>query len=180
MIIQTQRLILRQWCMDNLAPMAAINQDPKVMEFFPAIRTYIDTENFIEGNIRLYEKYGYCLYAAELKNTQEFIGFMGLNYIDWQSHFTPAIEIGWRLGSQFWGQGYVLEAATAVRDFAFNKLKLLELVSFTVPSNIRSIRLMQRLGFIYNKVDGFANPNLALRRPLRKPILYRLARGRAC
>lgn len=174
MLIETKRLLLREWQKSDLDPMAIINQDPKVMEFFPSIRTYTETEKFINANISAYEKYGYCLYPVELKASGELIGFVGLNYTDWQAHFTPAVEIGWRLGAQFWGQGYATEAAMAVRDFAFNTLNLDELVSFTVPANVRSRKLMERLGFIHDPKDDFDHPMIDVGHPMKRHVLYRL------
>jgi len=175
MIIETERLILREWKKSDVDSMATINQDPKVMEFFPSTRSYAETEKFIDGNIRAYEKYGYCLYAVELKEGHKFIGFVGLNYTDFAAHFTPAVEIGWRLGSQFWGKGYATEGAKAALDYGFKKCGLKEIVSFTVPTNVRSIRVMEKMGL---KLDGnFAHPQLPADHPLSQHVLYCLTKA---
>ena len=117
---------------------------------------------------------GFCLWAVELKSTGEFIGFIGLNYVDWPAHFTPAVEVGWRLGSQFWGHGYATEGAKAAVDFGFKKCGLKEIVSFTVPANIRSIKVMERIGMKRDLDGDFAHPKLPDDHRLSKHILYRI------
>jgi RimJ/RimL family protein N-acetyltransferase len=173
LIIETPRLILRHWRESDLEAMTAINQDPKVMEFLVP-KSKEETQKFIQANIKNLEKFGYCLYPVELKQTQELIGWVGLNYTDFPAAFTPAIEIGWRLGSQYWGNGYASEAALAVRDYAFNNLGIKELVSFTVPENKRSIKLMQRLGFSSDPINNFRHPMIETGHRLSEHVLYKL------
>ncbi len=172
-IIETERLILRHWRDNDLQPLLEINQDPKVMEHFPATKTLEETQAFINGNIALYKDVGYCFYATELKHTQELIGFVGICPV-YELSCAPAIEIGWRLGAKFWGKGYATEAATAVIVHAFNNLGINELVSFTASTNKQSERLMQRLEFIRSEVDDFDHPKIEVGHPLRRHILYRL------
>ena len=107
----------------------------------------------------------------------ELIGFIGLNYTEWQSHFTPAVEIGWRLSSQHWNKGYATEGAKAALQFGFNQCALQEIVSFTVPANIRSIRVMEKIGLSRDIKGDFAHPKLPADHPLSKHILYRLRSG---
>jgi RimJ/RimL family protein N-acetyltransferase len=118
------------------------------------------------------DKYNYTLWAACLKQTGELIGYTGLNYVEWQAHFTPAVEIGWRLSSQQWNKGYATESAKASLQFGFNQCALKKIVSFTVPANKRSIRVMDKIG-MKRDIDGdFAHPKLPLNHPLSKHLLY--------
>lgn len=174
-ILETNRLILRQWRDSDLGLMAAINQDPQVMEYLIP-RTFEETRNFIAGNKALYQQVGYFLYAVELKNTQEFIGWVGLNPVGDEMPFFPAIEIGWRIGSKYWGNGYATEAARAVMHHAFNELGLQELISFTASTNKRSERLMQRLGFTHVPSEDFDHPKIADGHQLQRHVFYRLSK----
>ncbi|MDP1815223.1 MAG: GNAT family N-acetyltransferase, partial [Leadbetterella sp.] len=153
---------------------AEINQDPIVMEHFPALKTYDETEKFVHANMHLYKNNDLCLYAVEIKDTGEFIGFVGLLRVDFNLPFVPAVEILWRIGSKYWGQGYAYEAATALCDYAFNDKHLKVLVSFTVPANIRSVRLMERLGFVHEQVYDFDHPKIPSDSRLCRHVFYRL------
>lgn len=172
-ILETERLILRQWRDSDLQAMATINQDPKVMEHFAATRSLEETKAFINSNKTLFKDLGYCFYATELKQTHELIGFVGIAPV-YEMPCTPAIEIGWRLGTKFWGQGLATEAAKAVIDYAFNALGIGELVSFTATTNKKSERVMQRLGFIRSEKDDFDHPRIVDGHPLKRHIFYRL------
>ncbi len=110
-----------------------------------------------------------------MKETGELIGFIGLNYTDWESNFTPAVEVGWRLGSQYWGKGYATEGAKACLEYGFKKCSLKEIISFTVPSNVRSIRVMEKIGLKRDMNGDFAHPKLAANHHLSQYILYRLS-----
>lgn len=173
-ILKTKRLILRTWKGQDLDPMSAINQDPLVCEFLPKIGNRAATKTLIRRFMNHYKKYGFSAYAVELKSNGEFIGFVGLLVVSFEAHFTPAVEIGWRLGSQYWGNGYATEAAKAVVDFAFTILKLEEIVSFTVENNIRSRRIMEKIGLHHNPRDDFDHPKLPTSSPLCRHVLYRL------
>ena len=175
-ILETDRLILRTWSDDDLQPMLAINQDPKVMEYFPGLQDLETTKNFITKVNDHFNKYGYSLYACERKDTNEFIGFIGLLIADFKAHFTPAIEIGWRLSSKHWGQGFATEGAKAALDYAFRELKISEIVSFTTAGNAKSIRVMEKIGLQHNVNDAFDHPKLDDTSPLKRHVLYRLSR----
>ncbi|MDF3054985.1 MAG: hypothetical protein K0Q74_892 [Gammaproteobacteria bacterium] len=173
-IIETERLILRTWKKEDAQSYFQINQDPKVIEFLPGPLTMEEVRDFILAMNDRNSKYGYGLWAVELKKTGEFIGFIGLEYKDWESHFTPAVEVGWRLGSQYWGKGYATEGARAALDYGFKKCGLKEIVSVTVPANIRSIRVIQKIGLRHEVNGDFAHPKLPLDHPLSQHVLYRL------
>lgn len=176
-IIETDRLILRTWQDSDTAKMAKINKDAKVMEYFPGIVDMQGTQRLIDKINKHYDEHGYTLYAVEIKATKQFIGFVGLLNATFYAHFTPATEIGWRLGSQFWGQGYATEAARAVLDYAFNQLNLDEIVSFTTANNLASRRVMEKIGLKRNPKDDFDNPNVINYPDLVPHVLYRLKRS---
>ncbi|HEY2566853.1 MAG TPA: GNAT family N-acetyltransferase, partial [Candidatus Aquirickettsiella sp.] len=116
----------------------------------------------------------FTVYAVELKSNREFIGFAGLLVVSFEAHFTPAVEIGWRLAFRHWGNGYATEAAKAIVDFAFSTLRLKKVVSFTVENNIRSRRVMEKIGMHHNPQDDFDHPKLPKNSPLCWHVLYRL------
>jgi RimJ/RimL family protein N-acetyltransferase len=145
------------------------------MEFMPALLSSAESDllaDRIEGHFR---KHGFGLYALELLQERLFIGFAGLSIPSFQAHFTPCVEIGWRLSAEHWGRGLATEAAGAVMRHAFESLALDELVSFTVPANIRSRRVMEKIGMTHDPADDFDHPSLPEGHPLRRHVLYRLS-----
>lgn len=173
-MIETERLILRHWQDEDLENFSALNANPIVMEYMPKLLDRAESDAMatrIRNNLKTND---YGLWAVQIKNGEPFIGFIGLSKPNFESHFTPAIEIGWRLASKHWGQGYATEGAHAVRDFAFNSLKLDELVSFTTTANIPSRRVMEKIGMSYNPDDDFGHPNLDTNHPQHPHVLYRL------
>jgi RimJ/RimL family protein N-acetyltransferase len=103
-----------------------------------------------------------------------FAGFIGLSVPSFEAEFTPCVEVGWRLAADCWGAGYATEGAQAAIAFGFDALILSEIVSFTVPGNLRSRRVMERLGMSRSPTDDFDHPSLPLGHPLRRHVLYRL------
>ncbi len=173
-IIETNRLILRTWEEQDIDLMTVINQNPKVCEFLPAIGNRESTEASVRKIMQHYDEYGFCLYAVELKSTHEFIGWVGLAIPSFEAHFTPAVEIGWRLSSNHWNQGYATEAAKAILDYAFNILDLNEVVSFTAVNNKPSRRVMEKIGLFHHQEEDFDHPRLEKTHPLCRHVLYRL------
>jgi RimJ/RimL family protein N-acetyltransferase len=146
MKIRTERLLLRQWRDDDLAPYAALNADPRVMEHFPALLTR-EQSDASAARIRAHlAAHGFGLWAVEPVGVAPFIGFTGLARPAFEAPFTPCVEIGWRLAAAYWGRGYATEAAAAALRDGFERLGLAEIVAFTVPANRRSRRVMERLG----------------------------------
>ncbi len=174
-ILETERLILREWKDEDIPVFVAMNQDPRVMEFFPALRTEQESRDSVEGQRRHFKKHGFCFYAVELKKTREFIGFVGLFIPPYQTHFTPCVEIGWRLAHQFWGKGYATEAAKAVLKSGFEKHSLKEIVSFTSLLNQPSMRVMEKIGLKRDLNDDFDHPNIPKDHRLARHVLYRLS-----
>jgi RimJ/RimL family protein N-acetyltransferase len=180
-ILTTNRLILRTWKPSDIPLMAAISSDPLVMEHFPAIQDITATQSLIDHINQHYKKFGYALYAVEITDTHEFIGFVGLNHPsfeipDFQPEGLPIVEIGWRLSSKHWGKGYATEAAKAVLNYAFTELNLSEIISFTVVANIKSRRVMEKIGLHHTETDDFDHPKLDENSLLRRHVLYRLTR----
>lgn len=172
--ITTKRLVLRNWHESDLDAMAAVNADPKVIEYLGGPRDRENTRLFIEGSIQLFERVGYCFFAMELKATGELIGFTGMAPVGAEMPFAPAIEIGWRIASQHWGQGYAPEAAKALIKFAFKRPEITELVAFTATTNAKSIRVMEKLGMTQDVANSFHHPALPQSHPESLHWLYRI------
>ncbi|MSR88533.1 MAG: N-acetyltransferase [Candidatus Margulisbacteria bacterium] len=171
--IETNRLILRLWTEADLVPFFEMNQDPKVIEFFPGAMSHDQVELFFKKVLLQFETNGYGFWAVELKRTGEFIGYTGLAHVMFDAPFTPAVEIGWRLASEHWGQGYATEAALAVMNFVGEFLSLSEIVSFTVPQNLRSQNVMKKIGMERDVLGDFNHPRLDENHPLSLHVLYR-------
>lgn len=174
--IKTKRLILRQWRQEDLEPLARMNADPQTMEFLGTPLTYEESCERLNAYTRHIEEHGWGLWAVSVPGVSDFIGWIGLWPIGFKTHFTPAIEVGWRLLPEFWGQGYATEGAKASLQYGFEILKLEEIVSITVPANRRSRSVMEKLGMHRDPKDDFDHPKLAEGHPLRRHVLYRKKR----
>jgi RimJ/RimL family protein N-acetyltransferase len=173
MVIETDRLILRRWQPRDVEPFVSLNADPRVMEFFPAVLSRSESEAMILGMERGLDKQGAGLWATELKENKDFIGFIGLSVPGYALPFSPCVEIGWRLAFDYWGNGYAQEGARAALAFGFEKLHLKEIVSFTTAGNLRSRRVMERIGMTHDAQGDFDHPKLPKHHPLIKHVLYR-------
>ena len=173
-VIETKRLILRTWENKDINDYYLINQDPKVVEFLLKTSSIEQAKEFIENMNHQFHTYGYTLFAVEEKKSAKLIGFTGLNAPKWSAHFTPCVEIGWRLSSKFWGNGYATEAAKAVLDYGFKKCALKEILAWTVPANLRSIRVMEKIGMERDIDSDFNHPDVPEGHELLKHILYRI------
>jgi len=173
-VIATARTLLRLWRPEDEPAFAAMCADPEVMRHFPALMTRAESDALV-GRIRAHhEQRGFGLWALEIPGLVPFAGFVGLSIPRFEAHFTPCVEIGWRLAPTAWGKGYATEAAQAALDHGFQILKLDEIVSFTVPANERSWRVMQRIGMHRDPTDDFDLPTIAQGHRLRRHLLYRL------
>jgi ribosomal-protein-alanine N-acetyltransferase len=180
MDLTTSRLLLRPWRDADLSAFARLNDDPTVMEFL-ARRLSRDESDATAARIRTaIEKRSWGFWAVEVKGpgpaAAPFIGFVGLSVPSFEAHFTPCVEIGWRLAKEHWGCGYASEAAAASLRFAFENLKLQQIIAFTVPLNKRSIRVMERIGMSRDLAGDFEHPKLPPGHPLRPHVLYRVSR----
>jgi ribosomal-protein-alanine N-acetyltransferase len=171
--LRTARLVLRQWQDADREPFAALNADPEVMRYYPAPMDRAQSDAFIDWQRELMDERGWGLWALELVETGAFTGYVGLNVPRFEAHFTPAVEIGWRLAREHWGHGYATEGGREVLAFAFDELGLEEVVSFTTVANERSRRVMERLGMTHDPADDFDHPRLPPGHPLRPHVLYR-------
>lgn len=174
--IETERLRLRRWESRDREPFGRMNSDLRVMQFFPAPLTRTESNTMVDRVEAHFRAHGFGLYAVELRQGQEFIGFAGLSVPAFQARFTPSVEVGWRLAAEHWGRGLATEAARAVVSHAFGSLGLDSLVSFTVPANVRSRRVMEKIGMTHDPDDDFDHPSLPEDDPLRRHVLYRLKR----
>ncbi|GAB3873351.1 GNAT family N-acetyltransferase [Dactylosporangium cerinum] len=202
-MLRTSRLVLRRWRDEDRAPFAALNADPEVMRFFPRPLTRAESDMMVDRIKASFDEHGYGLWAVDVVRADAgvsgFIGFVGLAWQRFPAHFTPALEIGWRLARHAWGQGYASEAAVAARDFAFRAATadaatdagaatafdevpgagMDEIVSMTTRTNEPSQAVMRRIGMTRDPADDFRHPNLEPDHPLVEHVLYRLRRPTA-
>ena len=176
-VITTPRLVLREWKDSDNEPFALLNADPRVMEFMSKALSREESDVFIEKIKAHFAKHGFGLFAASLRHNLKLIGFIGLSVPTFKTDFTPCTEIGWRLAAEYWNKGLATEGARAVLRHAFTTLNLPEVVSFTVPANIGSRRVMEKIGLVHQQSEDFDHPNLPAGHPLRRHVLYRLRRS---
>ena len=174
--LRTERLRLRRWLPSDLEPFAELNADPKVSEFLPTVLARVQSDAFVARAEAHFDEHGFGLWAVEILDGAEFAGFVGLSTPRFEAHFQPSVEIGWRFGAKHWGRGYATEGARAALSFGFDVLRLDAIVSFTVSANTRSRRVMEKIGMTHDPADDFDHPLLAEGHPLRRHVLYRIAR----
>jgi ribosomal-protein-alanine N-acetyltransferase len=172
---RTTRLVLRRWMDSDREPFARLNADPEVMEHFPGVLDRAASDALVDRIEAHFAEHGFGLWAIEVQGGEPFIGFVGLLHVGFEAHFTPAVEVGWRLARSAWGRGFATEAAGEACRIAFAALRLPAIVSFTVPANLRSRAVMERLGMTHDPSDDFEHPKLAKGHPLRRHVLYRLS-----
>jgi RimJ/RimL family protein N-acetyltransferase len=177
-VLRTERLILREWRPEDREPFAALNADPRVMECMPALLPRAQSDALARRSEQHFAKHGFGPWAVEVPDVAPFIGFVGLSVPAFEAHFTPCVEIGWRLAAEHWGHGYATEAALASARFAFDDLEMTQLVSFTTPQNVRSRAVMRRIGMTHDEADDFDHPRLPPGHRLRRHVLYRLQHSR--
>ena len=173
--IRPPRLELRAWKDSDLEPFAAMNADPAVMAHFPSRLTRAESDALAVRINQHIEVHGFGLWAVEVHEDRSFAGFVGLAHTRFSSHFTPCIDLGWRLARKHWGKGYATEAARAVARVGFERLGLREVVAFTVPDNWRSRRVMESLGMRHDVAGDFDHPYVEEGHRLRRHVLYRLS-----
>lgn len=173
--IRTERLILRQWRKEDLKPFAALNADPRVMECFFAMKSREESDQMVKRMAEYIEIKGWSFWAVSTIDANAFIGMIGLENIQMEFPFAPAVEIGWRLAYEHWGKGYATEGAKACLKYGFEKLKLKEIVAFTTAGNTRSRNVMEKIGMHRNPKDDFDHPHIPANHPLVRHVLYRIA-----
>lgn len=169
-MIETERLILRQWRDEDLPTFAALNADPQVMRFFPKPLTRAESDAGVQRARQHIDEHGWGFFATERKDSGEFIGFVGIKHFDGLP-ITPEVEIGWRLAAKHWRQGFASEAAAACRDYAFNVLRLPRLVAFTPLTNVPSQGVMRRIG-MHDTGNNFTYPDIPAGSSLNPHCLF--------
>ena len=175
--LRTERLLLRHWRAEDREPFAALNDDPAVMEHFPGHLTRQQSDAMADRIATFLDEHGWGLWAVELCETGEFLGFTGLAVPRFQAHFTPCVEVGWRLARSAWGHGHATEAARASLDHAFGSLGLDEVVAMVVPANDRSQSVMRKLGMTRDEGADFDHPLIPGDSAVRRHRLYRITRA---
>lgn len=165
--LRTARLLLRPWRDEDDAAFDRLSTDPVVMEYLVSLPGWPARKR------AHWEEYGFGQWVVEIPGEASFIGIVGLETVSYEAHFTPAVEVAWRLARAYWGQGYASEAARVALDYGFTQLGLEEIVALTVPANWRSRRVMERLGMTRTPEDDFDHPRLP-KGPLKRHVLYRL------
>ena len=173
-IFKSERLGFRNWSTNDLAELSAINADPTVMEHYPRLLTQQETSEFIQRMQKHYIKHGYTYFAVEIIDTGEFIGFIGLAFQEYETLFTPATDIGWRLKTSAWGNGYATEGAKRCLEYAFTDLKLKSIISTCTLVNTKSQSVMNKLGM--TKMGLFFHPRLNDYPDYEKCIWYKLSK----
>lgn len=166
---------MRRWRDSDLEPFAALNADPEVMEHFPALMTREQSDTLVTRIEQGFDELGYGLWAIEVRESGEFIGFTGLALQTFEAHFTPAVEVGWRLTRTAWGHGYATEAARQALAYGFAEANLQEIVSMTATTNVRSQAVMSRLGMTRDPADDFDHTRIPKGHRLERHVLYRLS-----
>ncbi len=174
--IRTARLVLRDWRDSDLEPLAAMNGHPRVAEYLPAPLTRAESDALAARVRAAIAEHGIGPWVLEAPGRAPFVGFAGLARPRWQAHFTPCVEVAWRLAAAHWGRGYATEAARAALTYGLETLGLPEIVSFTVAANTRSWRVMVALGMARVPDGDFDHPRLPEGHALRRHILYRIDR----
>ncbi len=154
-----------------------MNADPKVMEHFAAgVATRLQTADFMARIEQEFEERGFGLWAVEVPGIADFVGYVGLHAVPFEAHFTPAVEVGWRLATDYWHRGYATEAAVAAVGFGYDRAGLPEIVSFTNVANVRSRAVMSRIGMARDPEGDFEHPNVPKGHPIQPHVLYRFPR----
>ncbi|TRX74237.1 GNAT family N-acetyltransferase [Pseudomonas mangiferae] len=172
--LETPRLRLRTWRRSDLPAYVEMSADPEVMRYFPAPQDAARTEASYERIQDHFARHGFGLWAMERKDNGAFIGMTGLGYMGFEAHFSPAVEIGWRLARAHWGQGFAREAARAALACGFERLGLEQVVAYTAVENQPSRRVMEAIGMHRDPADDFDHPDLPPGHWLRRHVLYRL------
>ena len=173
-LFKSERLGFRNWSEKDKPKMSKINSNSKVMAFFPSTPNTEQTEQFINRMQKQYLEKGFCYFAVDTLENNEFIGFIGISEQNFKSDFTPCVDIGWRLAEKEWGKGYATEGAKKCLDFAFNDIGLKTIKSICQKINDKSERVMEKLGM--KKIHTFNHPLLKEYKTLESCVLYEIER----
>ncbi len=168
--LRTERLLLRGWRSTDREPFAEMSADQETMRHYPAPLTRAESDARVDRYESDWNQVGFGKWALEIPGIAPFAGSIGLGTLNFTASFTPCVEIGWRLARPYWGCGYATEAAQAALEFGFQQVRLKQIAAFTIPANVRSIRVMEKLGMRY--AGDFAHPLLGEGHRLRRHVLY--------
>lgn len=171
-LFTSNRLGFRNWKDSDIEFMHQINSDEEVMEFFPSIPTKKETETFVLKMQHQFADKGFCYFAVDILKTNEFIGFIGISEQTYKTDFSPFIDIGWRLKKSSWNKGYATEGAKACLNYAFQKLNLKTIYSVAPILNIKSQRVMLKIGM--KKHSTFVHPKIPNDSILKSCIVYKI------
>ncbi|MBU5256105.1 GNAT family N-acetyltransferase [Tissierella praeacuta] len=171
-IFESSRLGFRMWQESDRVLFAKMNVSTEVMRYFPKTLDSKETDDFLSRIQEHFKKNGYGLWAVELKDTKEFIGFIGFLNATFEADFTPCVEIGWRLDNEYWNKGYATEGAKACLEYGFSKLNLSSIYSFTAEINKPSQNVMKKIGL--KKIGKFDHPKVEVGSPLKRHVLYKI------
>ncbi len=173
-MLTTDRLILRPWVDADREPFAAINADAEVMRYFPSVQTRQTSDATVDRQMKAQADVGYCFWAAEMRDSGQFIGFIGIQDVPDYYGVGDGIEIGWRLAASTWGKGLAPEGAQACLAYAFSRLQAPEVVAFTATLNKSSMRVMEKIGMTRDVAGDFDHPMIEEGHPIRPHVLYRI------
>ena len=177
LVVRTERLLLRAWRQEDLPIFAETSACPKVMEHFSGVQSRDQSDQMAFRLNDLLLERGWGLWAVEVPDVAPFIGFVGLHVPTFDAHFTPCVEIGWRIHADYWGRGYAPEGAREALRVGFEELGLYEIVAMTLPANLNSRRVMEKIGMDYDPQDDFLHPKFEPGHRLSEHVLYRVSRG---
>jgi len=174
-MLETKRLLIRQWQDQDIEEFTALNRDPEVMEFFPNLMSESEVRSMVSRCRESIEERGWGFSAVEERASGRFIGMVGIHETPFELPFGLRIEVGWRLAKAYWGKGYAGEAALACLDYAFNTLSVDAVCAFTPTHNLRSRRVMDKLGMT-DLHKPFIHPRFEAGQPLAEHVLYAIKR----
>lgn len=172
--LETDRLRLRPWRATDIDELARMSADPDVMRYFPSVCNRQECEAMFDRIIRHFADHGFGMWAVEIPGRAEFAGMIGLMVPRFEAHFTPCVEVGWRLAAEHWRQGYATEGARAALQYGFQQMHLEEIVAMTAVQNVPSRRVMEKLNMTHDPLDDFDHPMVDAASPVRRHVLYRL------
>jgi RimJ/RimL family protein N-acetyltransferase len=176
-VLRTRRLILRRWKESDLLPFARINADQRVMEFMVGTMTEEETHQSVAHMEKHFETHGFGRWAVEVADSEKFIGFVGISIPSYTLPVSPCVEVAWRICAEEWGKGYAPEAANEAMRDGFERVGLQEIVSFTTLTNLKSRRVMEKLGMRYCPAEDFDHPMVPIGHSLLRHVLYRLSKA---
>ncbi len=177
--LETERLVLQGWSAPARDALAALNADPVVMQFYPSVQSRSQTDALVDRIEAGFAEHGFGLWAVQRRDSGEFIGYTGIWEMPTDRPLPGQVEVGWRLARSAWGQGFATEAARAALAYGFDVAGLDAVMSMTAQINVRSWRVMERLGMLRDRAADFDHPMLPDGHPLRRHVVHRIGREAA-